>query len=42
MTEEAYFSISYMDKQYFSSTFDHQSNKLNDDIILQLEGNRAP
>ena len=40
--EEAYYSINYMEKQYFSSTFDHQSTKLNDDIILQLEGNRPP
>lgn len=35
--EEAYFSVTHEEKQYFSGTFDHQNTRLQDDLLLRLE-----
>jgi hypothetical protein len=40
--EESYYSINYNQKYYFSSTFDHQNNKMQDDILIELEVNTIP
>ena len=40
--EESYFSIRHGDKYYFSSTFDHQNTKMQDDILIELTSDVVP
>lgn len=40
--QESYFSFTFEQSQYFSSTFDHEFQRISDDIFLTLHDSKIP